>query len=89
MRHWRKPTLIAFSHRSALPIYTAAPAGTGDFIIGNRRQFFQLLVRTLETLGVFPAFLDAFLEIGQIAKILKTRCSCRTRSRRRRSPAAT
>ena len=45
MRHWRKPTLIAFSHRSALPWYTTAPGGTGDFIIGNRRQFFQLLVR--------------------------------------------
>jgi haloalkane dehalogenase len=35
---WKRPTLIAFSEKAILPL---SLAGTGDFIIGNRRQFFQ------------------------------------------------
>ena len=36
---WDQPTLIAYSHHTLLPW-----VGEGDFIVGNRRQFFQKLL---------------------------------------------
>ncbi len=40
-REWKRPTLIGFSDQAVLPL---GIGGVGDFIIGNRRQFFQLLI---------------------------------------------